>query len=350
MVTVGVLSAFVHDRPSAADLDITIVAAAAPTAPLAHAMETTFARHVENALEQSTTQVRWHTLDGELNGEPGVDLELVKSGEVQLGLISAPMHPWSLYPQNIGFAAPFSCGDPASVAAAVDRLNADTPSLDLAWASLGLIYLDGGFALGPYVLATTFPIDHVEDLDGRRVSAPELAVDWMWGTGATTLPGDADTFRIGLAAGKIDGVVTHAGEIERLELDRDAPYITDVGFGSIFEGGVVANRAWFDSLRPTLQIALRAAAQSYGQHLADELNASGERAVGTMVARGATYSELGDSERRWWARQLPDLAGDWAFELDVRDMAGSEMLAGYLTDLAGTCGEPLRHWEPVTAP
>ena len=341
---------FVHDKTSAADMDIAVVATAAPTPPLAHAMETTFARHLEQALNQSTTVVRWHMLDGELNGEPGLDLELVRSGEAQLGLISAPMHPWTLYPQNIGFAVPFSCDNPAAVGKAIDRLNAGTSTLDRAWASLDLIYLGGGFAYGPYLLATTFPVEHIEDLNGKRLSAHELAVDWMWGTGATTLPGDADTFRIGLATGKIDGVLTHAGEIERLDLDRDAPYVTDVGFGSIFEGGVVANRTWFDGLRPTLQNALRTAAQAYGRHLTDELNANRARSVEIMVARGATFTEFGDSERRWWAGQLPDLAGGWAFELDVRNMAGTEMLTGYLADLAGTCGEPLRHWEQVTTP
>ena len=334
----------------AADLDIAIAAGDAPDRLWARELKAVFERHVGVALNGSTTSINWRLIGGELDSEPGAELDLVKSGQAQLAQVSISRHPWSLYPQNISFATPFSCSDPVALASANDRLNAGFASLDLAWASLDLVYLGGGFAHGPYVLVTAFPVGRFEDLKGKRLSAPELALDWMRGTGANALAGDGETFRVGLATGKIDGVITHAAEAERLGLDHDAPHITDVGFGSIFEGGLVANRAWFDNLRPTVQAALRDAASAYGRTRALEQRGYGTSAIDVMVARGATYNDLSDSDRRFWVGQLPDLAGDWAYELDVRNMAGTDMLTSYSADLSQNCGAPLRDWTAVTGP
>jgi len=347
-IAVGLLLVSNHSR--AAELDIAIAVSGPADAPWIEALTTSFMPTADTALADTTTRIAWRLVGDEPGDDPGAALDRVRFGETQLALVSAPVHSWLLYPQNIGFAAPFGCDDPHAVAKAMDDLNARFPALDLAWASLDLIYLGGGYALGPYLLVTTFPVTTVDDLRGKNLSAPDLAVDWMWGTGTTTLAGDGETFRLGLAAGKVDGVVTHAIDVWRLGLDVSAPYLTDAGFGSLFEGGLVANRSWFDSLRPTTQAALRGAVSAYGRAVASAITTHSREAVAAMTSRGAVIADLPHADRLWWAMQLPDLAGDWAYELDVRNMPGSQLLAAYMADLADACGPPLRPWSPRDNP
>ena len=326
------------------NLDISLAVSEGSDAPAVQLLATVFETRVADALDQSSTPVRWQRLTVTGEDEPSAVFDLVTSGEAQVALVSLTRHPWSLYPLSVGYATPFSCDDPAIVGPAIDTMNGAFEALDLAWASLGLVYLGGGFAEGPYLLATTSPVERIEDLNGKDLSTTELAVDWLQGTGANTLAGDARTFKIGLATGKIDGVITHAAAIESLSLDRYAPYLTDAGLGALYEGGLVANRDWFDSQRPSVQIALRDAAQAYGRAVSASQTIHGQAAVETMVARGADLHHLNDAERRFWVDQLPDLAGNWAFELDVRNMPGSAILTGYMAHLEASCGEPIRAW------
>ncbi len=327
-----------------ANLEITLAVAENENAPATRMLATIFERHVAAALDQSSTPVRWHRTTVTPADEPSAVFDLVTSGEVQVALVSLTRHPWSFYPLSVSYATPFSCDAPSVIGPVIDAMNNEYDALDLAWASHGLVYLGGGYAEGPYLLATTSPVERLDDLDGKVISTPELAVEWLQGTGATALAGDDRTFAVGLATGKIDGVITHAADIERLSLDGDAPYLTDAGLGALYEGGLVANREWFDRQRPSVQIALREAAEAYGRELSISQTDYGQSAVETMVDRGAKLHHLSDSERRFWADQLPDLAGDWAFELDVRNMPGTAMLADYTARLEASCGKPFRAW------
>ncbi|MEM7123846.1 MAG: hypothetical protein AAF563_21400 [Pseudomonadota bacterium] len=329
---------------SAANLEINMAIAERNGAPSTQLLADIFESHVTAALDDSSAPARWHRITVTATDEPSSVFDLVAAGEAQVALVSLTRHPWSLFPLSVSYMTPFSCDDPAIVGPTIDAMNGAFDALDLAWASLGLVYLGGGYAEGSYLLATSSPVETLEDLDGKVISAPELAVEWLQGTGATALAGDDRTFDVGLATGKIDGVITYAAEMERLSLDSYAPYLTDAGLGAVYEGGLVANRAWFERQRPSVQIALQEAAEAYGIAVADAQAAHGQAAIDLMVNRGARLHRLYDSERQYWADLLPDLAGNWAFELDVRNMPGTAMLADYTHRVEARCGEPLRAW------
>lgn len=330
---------------SAATLDITLAVDEHDDAPSTQLLADVFESHVTAALDGSSAPARWHRIAVTTADEPSSVFDLVASGDAQVALVSLTRHPWALYPLSVSYATPFSCGDPAIVGPTIDAMNGTFDALDLAWASLGLVYLGGGYAEGSYLLATTSPVETLEDLNGKVISAPELAVEWLQGTGATALAGDDRTFDVGLATGKIDGVITYAAEMERLSLDSHAPYLTDAGLGAVYEGGLVANRAWFERQRPSVQIALQEAAKAFGIAVGNAEADHGQSAIDAMVNRGARLHRLYDSERQYWADILPDLAGNWAFELDVRNMPGSAMLTDYVARVEDRCGEPMRAWE-----
>ncbi len=44
-------------------------------------------------------------------------------------------------------------------------------------------------------------------------------------------------------------------------------------------------------------------------------------------------------------QNMRDVAAEWAFEIDIRDMPGRSMLAMWVTELNDTCGPPPRVWQ-----
>jgi len=63
-----------------------------------------------------------------------------------------------------------------------------------------------------------------------------------------------------------------------------------------------------------------------------------------FVASGGTIVELSAEERAAWANAIPNIAAEWAAELDGRGEPGSEMLNAYLAKLAAAGYSGVRDW------
>ena len=62
------------------------------------------------------------------------------------------------------------------------------------------------------------------------------------------------------------------------------------------------------------------------------------------VAGGGTIVEIDPAERAAWAKAIPDIAGEWAANLDTKGEPGSEMLNAYLAKLKEAGYEGARDW------
>ncbi|MDG2482025.1 MAG: hypothetical protein P8Q36_14340 [Alphaproteobacteria bacterium] len=78
--------------------------------------------------------------------------------------------------------------------------------------------------------------------------------------------------------------------------------------------------------------------------MATETAGSADSALERMAQADATVTVLSDDQRLNWAGNMRDLAADWAFEVDIRDMPGRSMLTIWMAELERHCGPPLRAW------
>lgn len=275
----------------------------------------------------------------------GEELEALEAGIAQIGTCQALFDPAKLAIQNVSFYTPFVSADPRQVAGLLDQLHTTDPRMTAAYGENGAVYLGGPIAIDDYTLMTTFPVTSLDDLKGRKIAAPGAAINWLSGTGATGVAGNLTTYYNELKAGVYDGVLVFASAALPGKLYEVAPYITRVGLGAQFAGGLCASQDWYDSLPQPARDALHAAADAAGAWYIDALEAAAAEALTKMAEAGATVTEAPADLRTAWAAGMDNAARTWATELDGRGEPGSEMLVVYMDAMRAAGATPLRDWD-----
>ena len=308
-------------------------------------LEETYIPAVDAALVGTSVDVRWELRLGDGTVAIGDELDALANGVTQIAPLPAMTHSWALYLHNISIATPFVCDRPELVGPAIDHLHDSFPALTRAWASFGVLYLGGSFAHDRFVIASVVPVAGINDLARQTVAADYLFLDWFAGTQLLGLPGDHETFRSGFETQTTAAAIMTASMADRLAIEDLAPFVIDPGLGSVWGGGLATNRAWFADQRAELRNALRIGAEAYGKAMALEMAELGDRSLENLTSRGAEVSTFSAEETALWAENMRDVAAEWAFEIDIRDMPGRSMLAMWVAELNDTCGPPPRLWE-----
>ena len=326
-------------------LNVTIVAGHPPVFRwVKHASET-FIPAVNTALEGSGHSITWSEQYGGSLAKVGDELESVEEGLAEIGLVSSLFDPAKLAVQNVTYFTPFVHSDATFVAEWMDQLQITNEAMKTAWADNGLEYLGGAIGIDDYLLMTNFPINSIADLDGKKIGAPGPAGNWLKGTGAVGVSGNLTTYYNEIKTGVYDGVIVFASAALPGKLHEVAPYITKVGFGAQYAGGLAANKDWFDGLDPVVQTALKDAATADRVAYHADLDASVAKFLGIMESQGATITEVDQAFREQWAAGMDNVAKVWAERLDGEGHDGSGVLKVYMDTMRSAGATPVRNWD-----
>ncbi|WP_372612704.1 C4-dicarboxylate TRAP transporter substrate-binding protein [Aquicoccus sp.] len=329
----------------AEDFNVTIVAGHPPVFRwVKHASET-FIPAVDAALEGTGHSINWSEQYGGSLAKVGDELEAVEAGLAEVGLVSSLFDPAKLSPQNVTYFTPFVSRDSTLVSSWMDELQATNDDMRAAWEENGLEYLGGGIGLDDYLLMTTFPVESIEDLDGYKIAAPGPAVNWLEGTGAVGVSGNLTLYYNEIKTGVYDGVIVFASAALPGKLHEVAPYITKVGFGAQYAGGLAANKGWYDSLPEEVQDALKAGARADAEAYQEDLDASVTMFLSMMEEQGATITEVDQAFREQWASGMNNVAQEWAARLDEEGRNGTAVLNAYMDTMRAAGAEPVRDWD-----
>jgi len=329
----------------AADISATIVAGHPPVFRWVKHASKTFIPAVNKALEGSETTITWSEQYGGSLAKVGDELEAVEEGLAEIGLVSSLFDPAKLSVQNVTYFTPFVSSDSNAVSALMDQLQADIPEMRASWAENGLEYLGGAIGIDDYLLMTKFPINSIADLDGKKIGAPGPAVNWLKGTGAVGVSGNLTTYYNEIKTGVYDGVIVFASAALPGKLYEVAPYITKVGFGAQYAGGLAANKDWYDGLAPNVQQALRDAAVADRLAYIADLDASVAKFLSIMQSKGAIVTEVDEAFRSQWAAGMDNVAKVWAETLDGQGKPGSKILKTYMDSMRAAGATPVRNWD-----
>lgn len=273
----------------------------------------------------------------------GSESKGIADGVADLGFVStifeAPRFPM----QNVSYYAPFGTDSIATVGNVINEMQKSIPAMGQAWTKNGLTYL-GGTALDSYHIWTNFPVRSVDDLKGKKITAPGPAANWIKGTGAVAVAGNLNTYYEDIKSGVSNGVITFATGAWGAKVHEVAPYITKVNFGSQFAGGLAMNKARFDKLPPEVQKIFREVSVEYEKRFADAQGSTAAGLLQKMEGAGAKISELSPAERKRWADTLPPIAKTWAADLQAKGMPGDQVLNGFMNGLKKAGAQPARDW------
>ncbi len=330
---------------NAEEIDATIVAGHPPVFRwVKHASET-FIPAVNKALEGSGYTIKWSEQYGGSLAKVGDELEAVEEGLAEVGLVSSLFDPAKLAVQNVTYFTPFVSSDSTKISELLDGLHQTNADMRASWEANGLEYLGGAIGIDDYLLMTTFPVNSIADLNGKKIGAPGPAVNWLKGTGAVGVSGNLTTYYNEIKTGVYDGVIVFASAALPGKLYEVAPYITKVGFGAQFAGGFAANKDWFDAQPEVVQKALKDAAEADRIAYHKDLDESVTKFLDLMKAQGATITEVDQAFRKQWADGMDNVAKIWAEQLDSEGKPGTAVLKIYMDTMRAAGATPVRDWD-----
>ena len=273
----------------------------------------------------------------------GSESKGIADGVADLGFVGTIFEAPKFPMQNVSYFAPFGSEDIAVVTQVVNDMQKTIPAMGDAWTKNGLVYL-GGAALDSYHIWTSFPVHSVDDLKGKKITAPGPAANWIRGTGAVAVAGNLNTYYEDIKSGVSNGVITFATGAWGAQVHEVAPYITKVNFGSQYAGGLAMNKGRFDRLPPEVKTVFREVAAEYQKRFAVAQTEAANGLLKRMQDAGAKISELPAAERRHWADTLPPIAKTWAADLQAKGMPGDQVLHGFMDGLKKAGAQPVRDW------
>jgi len=330
---------------AADDFSATVVAGHPPVFRWVQMIDQAFAPGVNAALENAGHNMRFSGQYGGSIAGVGDELETVEAGLAEIGVCQSLFDPAKLAVLNVTYYTPFVSDDPRQVSELMDRLRREYPRMAAPWEANGVVYLGAPVGIDDYLLMTDFPVESLDDLEGRKIAAPGPAINWLSGTGAVGVSGNLTTYYNELQTGVYDGVIVFASAALPGRLYEVAPYVTRFGLGAQYAGGLCANEAWYESLPSEAQEALHSGADAAREWYLDQLETAVETAFATMAENGATITEASVEMREEWAAGMENAAREWASQLDSQGAPGSEILTLYMETMREAGATPLRDWD-----
>lgn len=336
---------FLCTAPHAEGISVTTVSGHPAVFRWVKHLSKTFIPSVNESLKNTDQSIMWTELYGGTLAPVGGELEAIEEGLAELGVVPTVFEPSKMSAQNITYYTPFVSSDVAQIARLLDDLQEQSATMRSNWESNNLEYLGGAIGIDDYLLMSSFPVNSLSDLQGRKIAAPGPAVNWLKGTGAVGVAGNLTTYYNEIKTGVYDGVITFASAALPGKLHEVAPYILRIGLGAQYGGGLAANKNWFDSQTLVVQDALKLAATASREAYQRDLNEAVDIALKTMKANGATVTQASTDFKMQWALAMGNVAQEWAQTLDQKGQAGSEILTTYMNAMRSSGASPLRNWD-----
>ncbi|MEM7442730.1 MAG: C4-dicarboxylate TRAP transporter substrate-binding protein [Pseudomonadota bacterium] len=295
--------------------------------------------------ENGNYEIDWNQAWGGQIVRPRGVLEGLELGLGDIGVVTTVFHPDRLPLAQIAYVTPFVSTDPELVTRAIDELAAQFPEVAEAYLDANQIYLTNGVVLDSYQVFSTDPIDDLDDLDGIRMGGAGTNLRYVENLGAAGVSGPLVEYYNNLQTGVIDATMLWPEAAVTFSLVEVAPYMLDADIGTVNSKAVAVNRDVWEGLPEEVQQVLQEVAIDYRNHVAAvaaDLGAGSEQAYADA---GGTIHQLSAEERAEWAASMPNLALEWAANLDEQGLPGTEMLQAYM-DMMREADQPIaRQWD-----
>ena len=325
---------------------LTVIDAYAPTALWVRVFLDYYMPEVDRRLaETGNYEIDWNRAFGGTVAKTGGVLEALQYGLADIGIITSPFHPDKIPFFNISYVTPLVTADIGLVARTVDELVERYPELREQWDDYNQVFLTAAGSIDTYQVLMNEPIETLEDFRGAKICGVGLNLRYVQGLGSAAVSSNLGDFYNNIATGLTDGTVAWAESAVAYKLYEVAPYMIDVRLGAVTSKVVTMNRRSWEGLPDEVRRVLAETAIDYRDELALETDRRAESSRHEFVEQGGTIQPLTDEQRRVWAESLPNMAQEWAEDLEERGLPGRQILRDYM-DIMRANNQPIvRHWD-----
>ncbi|NRA21134.1 MAG: C4-dicarboxylate TRAP transporter substrate-binding protein [Oceanospirillaceae bacterium] len=272
-------------------------------------------------------------------------LEGVKLGLGDIGIVTTIFHSSKLPSQALAAVTPFVAVDARVVAKAVDEIAREFPAVQNEFSKQNQVYLATGVVLDTYQLFSKKPLKTLSDLKGSKVAGAGMNLRYLEGIeGAAGVRGGLTNFYNMLQTGLVDQAMLWPEAAATFKIAEVAPYMLEANLGSVNTKTVTVNKDYWKKLPEEVQKVLQEVAVDYRDRLANIAMERAESSRAAYIKAGGTIIALSSEDRQLWVEAIPDIAAQWAEDLEKRGEPGTEMLKAYLAKLQAAGYTGLRDW------
>lgn len=255
--------------------------------------------------------------------------EAIEDGLADGGYVNTLFEGAKLPMEQITYVTPFGAEDLDATLAVFDELRGKMPQMDAAYIKHNQIR-KGVYGLTTYHFETTFPIRTLADINGRKFGTPGLAANWIKGTGAISVAGSLSQYYNSLKTGVYDGIVIFESGIAPYKFYEVAPIITKVGVGSMIASNLTFNKDKWNSLPAEVRDVFDDVSKVWEKAAKERGQSDGRSSLKIAAENGATVSELPREEVVKLANAIPNIAKEWAKQVDDKGQPGTILLTTYM--------------------
>jgi TRAP-type C4-dicarboxylate transport system substrate-binding protein len=325
---------------------LTVIDAYAPTSLWVRVFIDHFIPMVDERLAAAGRyEVDWNLAFGGTVAKTGGVLEALQYGLADIGIITTPFHPDKVPFFNISYVTPLVTADVGLVARTVNELVERYPELTEQWTSYRQVFLTAAGSIDTYQLLLASPIESLNDVAGRKIAGVGANLRYVQGLGAAAVSSNLGDFYNNVATGLTDGMIVWPEAAVAYKLYEVAPFMIDAQLGAVTSKVITVNERTWRLLPDEVRRTLAETAIDYRDALARETDRRSELSRREFEAHGGRIVGLTAEQRAEWAASLPNMAQEWAEDLERRGLPGRQILADYM-DIMRANNQPIvRHWD-----
>jgi TRAP-type C4-dicarboxylate transport system substrate-binding protein len=272
-------------------------------------------------------------------------LEGLRLGLGDIGVVTTIFHASALPSQGISAVTPFISSDARIVARAIDEIANEFPDMRAEFEAENQVYLATGVVLDSYQVFSKEPAATLGDLANLRVAGAGYNLRYLEGLdNAVGVRGGLTDFYNMVQTGVVDAAMLWPEAANTFAIAEVAPHMLRANLGAVNSKTLTANADFWNTLTPEVQAILQEVAVEYRDRMAEVAMSAAAESEAAYVAAGGTITDLSAADRAAWAAAMPNIAQEWAAELDAAGKNGSAMLAAYIDKLIAAGETPARNW------
>lgn len=294
--------------------------------------------------ETGNYEIEWQESYGGSIVKPRGVLEGIKLGLGDIGVVTTAFHNDKLPMQAMAYVTPFTAADARIVSKAMDEVTRNTPEALAEFDEQNQVYIGNASVLDSYQLIGREPIRNLDDLKGKKLSSIGYNLRYIDNLGATGVRGALPEYYNLLQTGVIDMTMAWPEAAVTFKFYEVAPHMLKADIGSVVSKAVTVNKDTWARLPEEVQNVLKEVAVAYRDHVAEVAMSESAASYEEFKSQGGEIYELSQEDRQKWADEMPNIAMEWAADLEAAGKPGNAVLVEYMEKAKAAGAEPLRDW------
>lgn len=269
----------------------------------------------------------------------------MQKGLGDIGVVTSVFHQDKVPMQAVAYVTPFVTTDAVLLSRTVDGLAEKYPEMKKAWERYNQVLLTSFSVIDSYQMFFRDRITRLEQFDGLKIAGAGINMRYLTGTGATPVIGSMVHYYNKFKTGVIDGSMLWTDAVVAFKLVEEAKFMLKADIGAVNSKALTMNRDAYRRLPGEVREVIHAVSADYRDRTAARALSDADKAYRNFRGKGGEVVQMSRAARERWAQTMPNIAKEWAGQLDAKGLPGTGLLRTYMDRMRAADQPIIRHWD-----